>query len=125
MEILSVIAVTLYAVVAVTFITNLLQVFAESKKLRAEGKTPLTGKNLTTVTLAAVAEAILATLVIILASALDMTINVFTVAMTFLIGYLFRNVAAYLAAWGMWSLFVKIDTRKAKKEVKKDQEGAI
>ena len=121
---LGTLSITLYAVVAMTFIINLKTVFAESKQLKAEGKTPLTARNITTLVLAALGETLFVYLTLLI-SFKFMPVTHLTTGIVFVIGYIVRNVGAYLAAWGTWEVFVRLDKRKMKKQISEDQGTAL
>lgn len=122
---LTVVATTLFTLVAISFVVNLYQLFSESRKLKAAGKTPLTTRNVITVTLAAAAEALTVWLFIWIAGILDIEPTIPFVAALFLLIYIVRNGAAYAAAWALWSIFVKKDSRSLRKKIAKDGESAI
>lgn len=113
---LHVLSVTLYVIVFITLLTNISQVLRETKVLKQQGRTPLVGKNFTTVGIAALAEAFMIWAVTGLAAITIGADNLFKVVIVFLATYLMRNVGAYLAAWGTWTLFVKLEKRKMIKE---------
>jgi hypothetical protein len=125
MNVYEILSTVLYGVVVVTFITNILQLLKESKQLKEAGKTPLMGRNLTVITLAALGEVVVIFLIMLLFASLSLPVNVGLVFAIFILAYLLRNVGAYLVAWGLWSLFVKIDQRKLKKELEQEREGAL
>jgi hypothetical protein len=126
MNAITIVAVTLYAVVGITLGMNILQVFKESKQLKADGKTPLMGRNLTVVACAAVGEALVVLFLIWLFSKLlPGAATVWSVLVMFVFPFLLRNVGAYLVAWGLWSLFVTIDKKKMKEQIEKDKETAL
>jgi hypothetical protein len=125
MSALAVLTVSLYTVVFISLATNLYQVLMESKKLKEDGKTPLVGKNLTTVGVAGLAEVLAVTLLVYITSLITADLEIIGVIVVFLSGYLFRNVAAYLAAWGIWTIFVTIDKKKMKEKIDNDQEEAF
>ena len=116
--------VILAGVIMVTLIMNLVQVFKETKKLKEEGKTPLTVRNFAVVTVAAIAEALVVYLLTLLFAAMDVKTTYAGIFAMFVMMYLLRNVGAYLSAWGLWALFLQIDKRKAVKEIKEDKEKA-
>jgi polyferredoxin len=125
MNVLTVIATTLYTVVGFTYATNLFQLSVESKKLKADGKTPLTKRNFVTISLAAIAEVVFVLLSMLVISLINVPHNIAFVVIVFLALFAGRNVAAYLAAWGAWSIFVKIDTKKMKKQLEEEKERAL
>ena len=125
MELMTLLAITMYCVVAATLAINLLQVARETKLLKQKGQTPLTARNITTVVLAAVAEAMTVFLLVLLYTALNTPFNTWTAPGMFLSMYVMRQPAAYLVAWGLWSVFVRVDARKMKKDIEKDKEEAL
>jgi len=120
------IGVILLILVLVTWITNLFQVFAESRRYKAAGKTPLIGKNVVTVTAAAIAEFLIVWLFIwgYLHFGLNPDDPV-KVAILFLFPFFIRNAGAYLAAWAVWAAFLHFEKKKKINEIKKDQEEAL
>lgn len=126
----NVLATALYSMVFITLFLNIVQVLTESSQLKEEGKTPLIGKNITTVVVAALAEVIAVFVFLYVAAILIPNPNVWGIAAVFIAVYSLRNGAAYLAAWGTWTIFVNIEKRKMEKEVKEDmkeemEEGAL
>lgn len=121
----TIISTALYGVVVFTFITNLVQLFKETKQLKEAGKTPLVKRNITVITCAALGEAAVIFLLMWLNESLAIKVNIASVFSMFLIPYMLRNVGAYLVAWGLWSVFVSFDSRKMKKELEKDRKGAL
>lgn len=117
------------AVILYDFVTNLIRLFSESKKLRAAGKTPLTGRNLLVVILAAISETIVVFLITLLFSRLRIPASYLGVFLMFISTYLTRNVGSYLTAWGMWATFVRVDKKKAVQKVnrkeKQEKEEAL
>lgn len=125
MSVYTVLALAIGGVVAYDFITNLIRLFSESKKLRAAGKTPLTGRNLLVVILAAIIEMVITCLITILFAWLKVPATYLNVFLMFIGTYLLRNVGSYLTAWGAWAAFVKVDSKKALEKIKADKERAI
>lgn len=125
MSVYTVLVAVLYATVVITLVSNLFQLFVETKQLKAAGKTPLVSRNLTTVILAAVAEAVVISLVIWLYKLLQLDTTVFYVVIMYILAYTLRNVGAYLAAWGLWSIFIRIDKKKLLKQIEKEKAGAL
>lgn len=125
MDGLMIIATLLYTIIGISLLLNLLQMFLESKKLKEEGKTPLMGRNIFTVLLAAAAEVLAVMLVIYLHEALEIPMTVVMVISTFSIAYVLRNGAAYLVAWGLWAFLLQGDKKKLRKATEEDQKGAI
>jgi divalent metal cation (Fe/Co/Zn/Cd) transporter len=118
--------ITLYCVVALTLILNLMTVFKETRELKAQGKTPLTFRNIVTLFLAAAGEAlVIFGLLALLFSGFDIAVTQFSMGVTFVIAYIARNVGAYLFAWLTWEVFVRIDRRKLKNQIEEDQEAAL
>lgn len=115
----------LAGVILVTFVTNGIQLFKESKQLQISGKTPLTYRNLAVIFLAAIAEIVVVHLTLMSCIALEVPLNQYSVFFIFVGAYLLRNIGAYLTAWAIWSIFVKIDRRKMMKEIEKDKEKAL
>lgn len=117
------------AVILYDFVTNLIRLFSESKKLRVAGKTPLTERNLLVVILAAIAETIVVFLITLLFARLKIPASYLNVFLMFISAYLARNVGSYLTAWGMWATFVRVDKKKAvqnlNKKEKQEKEEAL
>jgi len=113
-----VLATTLYTVVVITMVMNVYQVLTESKQLKAQGQTPLTGRNVSTVLVAGLAEAITVFIAIYAISLLPMEPNILFTALAFFVIYAIRNASSYLSAWSMWSIFLNRDKRKAEKQRK-------
>lgn len=123
-----VLEVLMLGIVCCTLVTNTLTAIKEGAELKRQGKTPLTGRNLTTVIVAAVAEYIFVLFIgFLVAAIITEPLGMVLGLVTFLAMYVGRNGAAYLSAWGLWSLFVRLDKRKMEKQVQKDksQEGAL
>ncbi|AFQ96465.1 putative membrane protein [Bacillus phage vB_BceM_Bc431v3] len=118
-----IVLVTLYMVVAVTFVTNNIQLYKESARLKEMGQTPLTGRNLSVVIVAFVAEMLTVAGIMWCFQALDTPVNSWTVSCMFIVGYLLRNVGSYSSAWLLWTVFVRIDKGKMKHEVEKEVSG--
>jgi hypothetical protein len=116
----------LLAVVMVTLVTNLVQLYKETKQLKAAGKTPLHGRNSVVIMTAALAEVLVIYLTLRFCSFIqpeEMSMaGVFTV---FVLTYLLRNVGAYLAAWGLWSIFIRIDKKKLLKQIAQEKAEAL
>lgn len=125
MDVLITLAVTLYSVVIVTFVANMIQLVKETKRLREEGKTPLVGRNITTVVVAAWGEVLTVVILIYLTSLFTTEPNFIVAALVFILAYLLRNVAAYFMGWAVWAIFVKIERKKMKDEIEDDQQGAL
>lgn len=121
----SMLLISLSIVILITLALNMFQVYTESNKLKAEGKTPLYARNLITISVAALAEAVVVVLVCLVARALDTPQTVTMYGVVFTIGFITRNVGAYLTAWTAWSVFIGIDKRKLKKQLQQDRDGAI
>ncbi|QIW88746.1 hypothetical protein P59_149 [Bacillus phage P59] len=118
--------ITLYCVVVLTLIMNLVTVFKETKELKAQGKTPLTFRNIVTLFAAAAGEAlVIFGLLALLFSGFDIAVTQFSMGVAFVVTYIARNVGAYLFAWLTWEIFVRIDRRKLKKQIGEDQEAAL
>ncbi|AID17836.1 hypothetical protein JBP901_gp124 [Bacillus phage JBP901] len=115
-----IVLVTLYAIVAVTFITNNIQLYRESARLKEMGQTPLTGRNLSVVIVAFISEMLVVAGVLWCFQALETPVNSWTVLAMFLAGYLLRNVGAYASAWALWAVYVRIDKGKMKHELEKE-----
>jgi hypothetical protein len=111
--------------VYVTFFTNLFQLRKETKQLKAAGKTPLHGRNLSVIVTAAVAEVLVCWLLVNLYISVDLKQTGIVVFIEFILAYLLRNVGAYLVAWGLWSIFIRIDKKKLLKEIEKEKAGAL
>ncbi|UPI13392.1 hypothetical protein [Bacillus phage SBSphiJ7] len=125
MGILTAFAVTMYGVVAASLIANFAQQWRETRELKRQGKTPLTGKNTATVICAALGEAVVVTLVFLALAAAPATLGIWELGAAAVGCYLIKEPAAYLSAWACWSVFLKFEKRKRVAEIKKDQEGAI
>lgn len=116
MSTLAVIATVLYTMVVLTLIGNFIRLFVDSRKLKAEGKTPLVGQTATIIVVAAVAEAIVLFLLLKVFISVSGLVGVI---ITFVILYYIRQITAYLSTWGAWSLFVR---QAKKKEIEKIQQ---
>lgn len=125
MEDLTIIALLLYTIVTIGFIMNLVQMYTESRKLKAEGKTPLMKRNMLTIGVATAAELLMVFGAIWLASYIGFTTTVVTVVTLFVAIYLLRNGAAYLAAWGLWTLFIRKDKKQMEKKIEEEQGEAF
>jgi hypothetical protein len=118
--------ITLYCVVALTLILNLMTIFKETRELKAQGKTPLTFRNIVTLFVAAAGEAlVIYGLIALLFSGFDIEVSQFSMGVTFVVAYIARNAGAYLFAWLTWEIFVRIDRRKLKQQIEEDQEAAL
>jgi hypothetical protein len=116
----------LYLIVLFTLIDNLFRLVRDTKALKSDGKNPLTVRNTVVIFAAAVGEAV----VIFLLMALYYSIGPATDALlwqvpVFIVAFYLRNVGAYLAAWGLWKVFLTFDTRKAKKQIDNEKEAAL
>lgn len=125
MEGLTIIALLLYTIAAIGFVMNLIQMYTESRKLKEEGKTPLMTRNAITIGVATAAELCTIFLAVALAHYFGFTPTVLTVITLFVAIYLLRNGAAYLAAWGLWTIFIRKDKKKMEKQIEEEQGGAI
>jgi hypothetical protein len=47
------------------------------------------------------------------------------VVIVFLIIYMIRTAVAYLIAWGVWAIFVAIDSKKMKKKLDEQRERVL
>lgn len=119
------IRIALYTIIVFTLITNLYRVFKETRQLKAEGKQPLTHVNVPTVILAAVGEFLVVWAVLWLHAEIGEPKNWFSVAGIFASGYIMKDVGAYLVAWLTWAIYVKIEQRKAKKQLEEDERSAF
>jgi hypothetical protein len=118
--------VTLYAVVVLTLIMNVMTIMKETRELKANGKTPLTGRNMTTVFVAAAGEAFFVFVLIgLVFKLIGLEVTLFNTGWVFVLGYIGRNAAAYLVAWLTWEVFVRVDRRKMKQKIEEDQEAAL
>jgi divalent metal cation (Fe/Co/Zn/Cd) transporter len=118
--------ITLYAVVVLTLILNLMNVFKETRELKAQGKTPLTFRNITTVLVAAAGEALVVFgLIALFFKGFNISVTQFSMGVTFVVVYIARNAGAYLFAWLTWEIFVRIDRRKLKQQIEEDQGAAL
>lgn len=122
--VLETVKMSLYFIILLSLVLNINQVFTESKALKEQGKTPLVGKNLTTVILAAVAELVLVAGVVFLIEPV-FTPTGWQVGLLFASLYLLKDVAAYLTGWGTWAVYVNLEKRKMKKQIEEDQEEAM
>lgn len=117
------------AVILYDFVMNLIRLFSESKKLTAAGKTPLTGRNLLVVILAAIVETIVVFLITLLFSRLRIPASYLNVFLMSISTALAKNVGSYLTAWSMWATFVRADKKKAvqklNREEKQEKEEAL
>jgi hypothetical protein len=111
-------------VIAYDLVMNLIRLSSESKKLKAAGKTPLTVRNTIVVFVAAIVETVLVFLITLAFAKVKIPASYLDVFLMFIATYLWKNVGAYLTAWGMWSAFVKVDQKKAVQQMKEDKEQA-
>lgn len=125
MTVYEVLKIVMTGVILITLMVNLIQVYKESKQLKAEGKTPLTIRNLNVIMCAAIAEFLVAYLLLALFNKLHAFTTSLNVFLIFIVVYLLRNAGAYLTAWGLWSIFVKIDQKKLRKELIEEREEAL
>jgi|SRR5699024_1236563 len=122
---LKVLCLVMFSIIVVSYISNLIQVYKETIKLKETGKTPLVGRNLTTVTTAFLGEVGIVTLSLYLLGLTNLTKLVVGVIVSYLALQALRNVSAYLIAWGTWSIFLKYDQHNMKKQIEKDKEEAL
>jgi uncharacterized membrane protein len=111
--------------VLVTLVTNLLQLEKETRQLKAAGKTPLHGRNIVVICLAAVAEVLVCYLLVQLYMLVDLKQTGVVVLIEFVLAYLLRNVGAYLVAWGLWAIFIRIDKKKLLKQIEQEKAEAL
>ncbi|WCS70016.1 hypothetical protein Goe27_01380 [Bacillus phage vB_BsuM-Goe27] len=125
MNLITLLAVTVYSVVAITLVMNLWKLVIETRELKRQGQTPLTGQNILTIIVAALAEVTVVYLLLWLYAALNTPFTLWTAPAMFLSIYIFRYPVAYLATWGLWAFFVGRYRRKEIKKIEKDKEGAL
>ena len=119
---LQIVSLILYCIILVSLFANLGQLYVESKKLRAQGKTPLVFKNVVTILVATLGEVVAVALSMYIISSIGVKPTAIYIAIIFILVYNLKNIAAYLSAWGTWSLFVSVERNKMKKEIKEDME---
>ncbi|AMQ66654.1 hypothetical protein BH753_gp172 [Bacillus phage Shbh1] len=122
MSTLAVLALTLYSVVGITLVLNMVQLIKEVKNIKKQGKTPLVKQNILTVIVAALGEVLAVYLCLLVTETILATFTTGTVIAVFAITYFVRSVFAYLSAWGLWSIFLKWEKHKKKNEIEKDIE---
>lgn len=125
MSILTVIAAIIFTMIVLAVIGNFIQLFAKSKKLKAQNQTPLVGQSVVVILVVAVAEAIIVALLLKVAAILGVAVGVIGVILLFLFLFYIRLIVAYLTTWGVWSLFVKRSKKKELNKVKQDQAEAL
>lgn len=125
MSVYTVIALAALGVIIYDFLTNLVRLYGESKKLKAAGKTPLTGRNTVVVLLAFAIEIVVVFLVTLLFAKMKISASYLHVFLMFIATYLIKNIGAYMTAWGMWATFVKVDQKAAIKKVKEEKKKAL
>lgn len=112
----------LYIVIAFTLVTNLVSLAKEVQKLRDNGKTPYVFRNLLTVILAAVGEYLVVLGLYTVYTGLLASPDTLPMAtLFFALGFPLRNAGAYLVALAIWTVFVKVESRKMKKEVEQEK----
>lgn len=118
---LTVIATIMYTIVAWSLVWNFIRLFTESKKLKANNQTPLTGKTSITIAVAAVAEALVVAFFIKLFS-LGFIPPDKPLGVIFVFGSLslVRNLASYLVTWGIWGFFVRSAKKKEIAKINND-----
>ncbi|UGO49227.1 hypothetical protein EMILIAHAH_141 [Bacillus phage vB_BanH_Emiliahah] len=125
MNTFEILTVSLYAVISFTLVMNNINLYQETKRLKEVGQTPLVGRSAIVIYVAAVAELLVVTGFMWLCSVFPVPINMLTVFGMFLVGFMLRNGGSYLAAWVLWSIFVRSDRRKMMKEIKDEHEKAL
>ncbi|QIA28559.1 hypothetical protein [Phage f2b1] len=113
-------------IILCTFIVNLFGVSKKTKLLKQKGEDPLVPLSLTLVVVAALAEYALITLLI--TAVFDwgnVQVKLVPVVIVFAAGYVLRNVAAWLSAWGVVSIYTYAERRKMKKQIMEDKETAL
>jgi len=113
-------------VILCTFVVNLFGVSKKTKLLKQQGEDPLVPLSLTLVIVAALAEYILITLLITAVfDWFNVKVTLVPVVIVFAAGYVLRNAAAWLSAWGVVSTYTYIERRKMKKQILEDKETAL
>jgi hypothetical protein len=126
MSVLTVIATILYVMVVGEFVINILNTIKQAKELKASGKTPLTMKSLITVTVVGIFEGLVILVLTYLISRFGFNQDrIDFVVIVFLIIYMIRTAVAYLIAWGVWAIFVAIDSKKMKKKLDEQRERVL
>jgi hypothetical protein len=116
----------LYLIVLFTLIDNLLRLVRDTRALKSDGKSPLTVRNTVVILAAAVGEAAVIFLLMVLYYSIGpATDELLWQIPVFIVAFYLRNVGAYLAAWGLWKVFLTFDTRKAKKQIDNEKEAAL
>jgi hypothetical protein len=93
---------------------------------RTSGKTPLTMKSLITVTVVGIFEGLVILILTYLISRFGFNQDrIDFVVIVFLIIYMIRTAVAYLIAWGVWAIFVAIDSKKMKKKLDEQRERVL
>ncbi|QDP42916.1 putative membrane bound protein [Bacillus phage vB_BmeM-Goe8] len=123
---LTVVLVSLAFVILCTFLASLGNSLSTSSQLKAAGKKPLYGQNITTVAVAALGEVLVVGLVFYLIfGAFHVSQNVSTISVAFMFGYLLRNVGRYYGTIITWSVFLSIGKRKMRKQLEEENKTAL
>jgi hypothetical protein len=126
MSVLTVIATILYVMVIGEFVINIFNTTKQAKELKKSGKTPLTMKSLITVTVVGIFEGLVILVLTYLISRFGFNQDrIDFVVIVFLIIYMIRTAVAYLIAWGVWAIFVAIDSKKMKKKINEQRERVL
>ena len=126
MNSLVVITTILYVLVVGEFLFNLFSVFSQARKLKAEGKTPLMSKNLLVVAVVAMVEGLMVWFCTYLVNLLHLNqTTIDYVVVVFIILYLVKQSVAYLTAWGVWAVFVSIESKRMKNKIDEEREGVF
>jgi hypothetical protein len=126
MSVLTVIATILYVMVIGEFVINIFNTTKQAKELKESGKTPLTMKSLITVTVVGIFEGLVILVLTYLISRFGFNQDrIDFVVIVFLIIYMIRTAVAYLIAWGVWAIFVAIDSKKMKKKINEQRERVL
>lgn len=112
MSALTIIATILYTLVALTLIGNFIRLIVETKKLKENKQTPLVGKTIATVIVATIAEIVILVILLKVVAILNIVSGLVSTVIVFTLLFYIRQMAAYLATWGLWAVFVN----KARKQ---------
>lgn len=123
MSVLTVIATILYVIVALTSIGNFIRLFVEGKQLKAQGKTPLIGRTSLTIILVAIAEVVAILVIMGVLARIGIPGSLISVIIVFVFTYYARQIIAYLVTWGLWSLLVRKDKKKAMEKIQQEMKN--
>lgn len=121
-----VVGISLVFVILFSLAMNLLGLSKQIKKVRAAGQTPLIKTSVLMAFTGAVGEFIVSMLIMYtIFEWCNVKETVISAAVTFMFAYVLRNAGSYLARWATIEISVRIDRRKMKKQLEKDQKAAL